>query len=78
MCIVCKESKPKRDLIRIVHNEDGFVVDKTGKLNGRGSYVCNDSECINKLIKQKVLNKVFKTNIDQEVYETIREQFFEK
>lgn len=77
MCIACKSSKPKRELIRIVKNDDGIILDKTGKLNGRGSYICNDQECMNKLIKQKVLNKVFKTNVSQDVYDKLKEQFFE-
>ena len=76
MCIACKSSKPKRELIRIVKNDDGIVLDKTGKLNGRGSYICNDQECMNKLIKQKVLNKVLKTNVSQDVYDKLKEQFF--
>ena len=77
MCIACKTSKHKRELIRIVKNDNGIILDKTGKLNGRGSYICNDHECMNKLIKQKVLNKVFKMNVGQEVYDNLKEQFFE-
>lgn len=76
-CIACKESKPKRELIRIVKTEESFQIDKTGKMNGRGSYICNSEECLNKLIKQKSLNKVFKTNLPIEVYESLKEQFFE-
>ena len=77
MCIACKESKPKRELVRIVNSPDGIVVDKTGKMNGRGSYICNDIECMNKLCKQKILNKVLKCNVNIEVYERLKEQFFE-
>ena len=76
-CIACKECKPKRELIRIVKTEESFLIDKTGKMNGRGSYICNSEECLNKLIKQKSLNKVFKTNLPIEVYESLKEQFFE-
>ncbi len=77
-CIVCRESKPKKELIRIVRTADNdFSVDKTGKLNGRGSYICNSEECINKLVKQKALNKAFKTNVSQEVYDKLKEQFVE-
>ena len=77
-CIVCRESKPKMELIRIVRTADNdFSVDKTGKLNGRGSYICNSEECINKLVKQKALNKAFKTNVSQEVYDKLKEQFVE-
>ena len=77
MCIVCKESKPKKNLVRIVKNDNEFIIDKTGKLNGRGSYICNNDVCIENLSKQKVLNKVFKCNIDNAVYEKLKEQFFE-
>lgn len=77
MCVACKESKPKKDLIRIVKNEETFLIDKTGKLNGRGSYICNNEECINILLKRKILNKVFKINIGQDIYDKLKEQFFE-
>lgn len=77
MCVACKESKPKKDLIRIVKNEETFLIDKTGKLNGRGSYICNNEECINILLKRKILNKVFKINISQDIYDKLKEQFFE-
>ena len=77
-CIVCRESKPKKELLRIVKTADNdFVVDKKGKVNGRGSYICNNDVCIQKLFKQKSLNKAFKTNIPQEVYEQLKEQFVE-
>lgn len=77
-CIVCRESKPKKELIRIVRTGDNdFAIDKTGKLNGRGSYICNSEDCINKLVKQRALNKVFKTNVSQEVYDKLKEQFVE-
>ena len=76
LCIACRESKPKKELIRIVKTDSGFAIDKTGKLNGRGSYICNNESCINNLIKHKVLNKVFKSNINADVYENLKEQFF--
>ena len=76
-CISCKQCKPKKDLIRIVKNNDDFLLDKSGKLNGRGAYICNNQECIEKLIKNKLLNKTFKQNISQDVYDKIKESFFE-
>lgn len=77
MCIACKSIRPKNELIRIVRTEDGFVIDRKGKMNGRGSYICNSEECLNKLCKNKVLNKVFKTNISNDVYDSLKEKFFE-
>lgn len=75
MCIACRAMKDKRDLLRVVKDKTGEIsVDNTGKKNGRGAYICKDEECLKKLEKQKLLNKTFKTNVDDEVYKKIREE----
>ena len=75
MCIACRAMKDKRDLLRIVKEKTGEIsVDNTGKKNGRGAYICKDEECLKKLEKQKLLNKTFKTNVDDKVYKKIREE----
>lgn len=76
MCIACKESKVKKELIRVVKTDDDFALDFTGKLNGRGAYICNNDECMQKCIKGKMLSKAFKQNISNETYEKIKEQYF--
>ena len=59
-CIGCNKKKDKKELIRIVKNKEGTInIDKTGKLPGRGAYICGDRECTEKIIKQKKLNKTF-------------------
>ena len=71
-CIGCREQKQKRDLIRVVKNKDGEIfIDKTGKANGRGAYLCNDKNCLEKAIKSKALNRAFTTEISEEVYEKL-------
>ena len=78
-CVGCKEVKPKKELIRIVKNKDGvFAVDRTGKLSGRGAYICDDKACAQKLIKKKLLNHSFQMEVDLSVYEAIEEEFFGK
>ena len=57
MCVVCRQMKPKTELIRIVNGDGGVVVDKTGKLNGRGVYLCKCKECIAKALKSKGFSK---------------------
>ena len=53
-CIGCMESKPKKDLIRIVvFEEDSVRIDLSGKANGRGAYLCPNPECIEKAKKKK-------------------------
>ena len=53
MCVVCRQMKPKTELLRIVNGADGVVVDKSGKMNGRGVYVCANKECVTKAINSK-------------------------
>ncbi|MDO4594871.1 MAG: YlxR family protein [Tissierellia bacterium] len=77
-CIICNELKPKKDLIRIVKNkEKGIMLDPTGKKNGRGAYICNSKECIEKAKKSHKLNKILKCEIPENIYEEI-EAYVEK
>ena len=72
-CLGCHNKKNKNDLLRIVKVSDGNIkVDSTGKSEGRGSYICYDMECLEKLIKSRRLNKVLKMNITEDIYEEIR------
>jgi len=68
-CLGCSESKPKRELIRIVKNKDGDIfVDLTGKANGRGAYICNNPNCLEKAIKTNRISKALETDIPSQVY----------
>ena len=53
MCVACRQMKPKTELLRIVNTSEGVLVDGTGKLNGRGVYLCKCKECVNKAAKSK-------------------------
>ena len=77
-CIGCMQSKNKNELLRIVKQNDGKIfVDKTGKANGRGAYICNSVDCLEKAIKLKRLEKKFEKKIDDEIYEDLRGAIFE-
>lgn len=78
MCVACREMKDKRTLIRVVKFGESISVDLTDKAPGRGAYVCKNEECINKLVKAKALNRAFKCEIPQEVYERIKEAINER
>ena len=72
-CMGCNEKKDKNQLIRIVKSKDNEVnVDRTGKMEGRGAYICDDIKCLDKVIKSKRLEKVFDINISNEIYESLR------
>mgnify|MGYP002616635872 CR=1 FL=1 len=78
-CLGCKESKNKKEFIRIVKQNDGKIfIDKTGKANGRGAYICNNIECLEKAIKSKRLENNFETKIDNEIYESLRGVIIDK
>lgn len=72
-CLGCMESKPKKELIRIVKNKDGEIsLDKTGKKQGRGAYICGNIACLEKAIKSRRIEKEFETKIDEEIYAILR------
>ena len=78
-CMGCNSKKDKNELIRIVKNsENEIFVDISGKQNGRGAYICNNSNCLEKLIKSKRLEKVFEMKISNEIYESLRGVIFDK
>lgn len=75
-CIGCYESKPKKELLRIVRNSEGkILMDFSGKMNGRGAYLCDDAGCFEKMVKGNKLSKEFAAEIKTETYETLRTQF---
>ena len=74
-CVGCGEMKPKKDLMRILKTESGeFLVDADGKKNGRGAYICRSVECFRKAIKSKGLERSFKQQIPEEVYDRLEKE----
>jgi len=71
MCVITKEKLPKKDLIRIVMNENEIKIDLSGKLNGKGCYLKKDIEVINKAKNTKVLNRVFETDVNVLIYDEL-------
>lgn len=73
MCIVCRSKKTKTDLLRLALLPDysGCLIG-VDKGSGRGTYICKEGECITKCIKSKILNKVFKKNIPDNIYEELK------
>lgn len=72
MCTGCREMKPKRELIRVVRVDDNDIrLDATGKLNGRGAYICKNPECLQKAKKSNALSRAFETNVSQEIYSAL-------
>ncbi len=72
-CMGCNTKKEKRELIRIVKNKEGEIkIDRTGKQEGRGAYLCDNIECLEKVIKSKRLERILDIKIEKEIYEDLR------
>ncbi len=74
-CVGCREMKDKRELLRVVKNNEGVIfLDPTGKKNGRGAYICKNIDCFNKARKAKSLSHEFSCEIPEDVYDEISKQ----
>ena len=79
MCIACRELKPKCDMLRVVKNAAGEIrLDFSGKLPGRGAYLCDSADCVKKLRKARLLNRTFSCEVSEDVYARIEEEFLAK
>ena len=75
MCTGCQEMKTKKEMIRVLKTpEDEIVIDSTGKMNGRGAYVCRSLACLQNAIKTKGLERSLKVSIPKELVETLEKE----
>ena len=74
-CVGCGEGKPKKELVRVVRSAAGDVnLDLTGRMPGRGAYLCRDTECLRKARKARRLEKEFSQAIPDEVYDRLEKE----
>lgn len=77
-CIVCRRQKDKSELLRVVRKPDGsFEVDSDGRAAGRGAYICRQGDCFCSAIKKRALNRAFKDQIANEVYDELAKAYNE-
>lgn len=73
-CNGCNGQFPKKELVRVVKNADGEIfLDLTGKLSGRGAYICCNTDCLSKVRKTRRIDRVFETTIPDSVWEQMEE-----
>lgn len=74
-CVGCREMKNKNMLIRILKSEDDkFIIDETGKKNGRGAYICPNADCLKRAFDTKGLERSFKMSVDRSIYEELEKE----
>ena len=71
-CMGCRERRANKEMIRVVRTTVGAVqLDFSGKLNGRGAYLCPNPDCLKKAIRSKALDRSLEVAIPQEVYDRL-------
>ena len=85
-CVGCRQMKPKKEMLRVIkatskedesESEGGIFLDATGKKNGRGAYLCRDSECLKAALKNRGLERSLKTSVPEDVFETLTKEMEE-
>lgn len=67
-CVACLANRPKRELVRVVRKADGtLVVDRRGKVSGRGAYLCPDPQCIDKALKTHRLERALQVSVPEDI-----------
>ena len=74
-CVGCMESKPKKELIRIVCTKEGELsIDRIGKAMGRGVYLCDNPECFKKAEKRKAIQRSLERELPEDKLNAIYEE----
>ena len=75
MCVGCQQMIDKKQLTRVVKPKEGDIaIDPSGKMAGRGAYICKDMDCFKIAFKSKRLERSLKTSIPEEIYGQIEQQ----
>lgn len=72
MCVVCRDKTGKRQLTRVVRTEQGLQIDPSGKMNGRGAYLCDRDDCWENAVKTDLLAKALRMPLTEEDRERLR------
>ena len=74
MCVACRQMRPKRELIRIVRTPEGTVIlDRSGRANGRGAYLCDSQDCFRRAVKTSALERALESRLDEDVLQSLQE-----
>ncbi len=75
MCVGCRQMKEKKEMIRVIRTQEGeFIIDMTGRKNGRGAYICKNTDCLDQAFKNHGLERSFKTKIPKAAEEMLQKE----
>ncbi len=76
ICVACREKHPKKELLRVVRTTDSeILIDRTGRKNGRGAYLCGKIECFEKAVKTRALDRALDVHLSEEDHARLRSEF---
>lgn len=76
MCVACREKRPKKELLRVVRTPEGEIrTDATGRMNGRGAYLCAKKACFDKAIKTRAIERALEVRLTEETIAALSEAF---
>ena len=75
MCAACREKREKRELLRFVRTAEGVLPDETGRVNGRGAYLCKAEACMRRAIKIRALDRALETLVDKAMLEALAARY---
>lgn len=71
-CVGCREMKPRTELARVIKTPEGeILLDKTGRKNGRGAYICLNCDCLAKARKSKGIDRALKVTVSDDIFDAI-------
>ena len=77
-CLACRQMKDKRELTRVVRTPDGEIkLDDTGRMPGRGAYLCKEPECLKRVLKSRALERALKQPISEDVKNELLQKYAE-
>ena len=77
-CCACRGKFDKCELVRVVRRPEreggGIVLDRTGRANGRGVYICPNADCLKLARKKRGLERGLRGQVSDEVYTALEEE----
>ncbi|NMP21830.1 RNase P modulator RnpM [Sulfobacillus harzensis] len=73
-CVACQTTRPKKELIRVVRQVDGsLMIDRRGKVSGRGAYLCPSLACVEQALKTRRLERALEVPLNPELIAELRQ-----
>jgi len=72
-CVACRAKKDKRALTRLVFARGKLQIDESGKMNGRGAYLCADANCWSQAATRPILSKALRRDLSEDDRDYLRQ-----